>query len=733
MACSPKWIVVAAMAALLGFAGCGPTPPASTDGGTTTRPDAPMVAVRCGSLDDPDGDFISSMDEGTGDVDGDGRTNDQDDDSDGDGLTDAQESGDSDCSTRPVDTDRDMTPDFLDTDANGDGVPDAMQRGTDTDDDGIIDARDPELDGDGIPNVDEVGSDPTMPADTDGDGTPDFRDTDSDGDTIPDGLEGNIDRDGDMVPSFRDLDSDGDGVEDAVEAGDGDLSTPPRACANEIDPATGEVSGDGLADFVDADSDNDGLGDGEEASIGTDPCDADSDDDGTGDLAEGAYERYNCPPGSTGEACGCATSSTCGIPSEYFYVVLPYGGPPQERDLQFGTTIRVADVFFLTDTTGSMGGTLSNVQRTVATAGTGLIDRIGLTIPDAWVGGGQHDDFPFGGYGSTPDEPFILAIGMTPPGRAADVRTAFNGIMLHGGNDGPESQTEGLYQIVTGGGGTWMGSAGFGGGSTYTMRRYVGDCLDTGWGAPCFREAALPIIVHFSDICSHNGPPDDDSASCDPYVGITPAPSTWEDMIRAMNVRGAKYIGINASGGTRCETVVAPGGYSPCWFMKRTAEETGSVDLDSNPLVYNLPNGADISTFSDTVVGAINTVATRVPLDVDTGLRDDPSDARMVDARRFIKRRQPACISTGTVDCWIEPTGVLHAEAVATYDTSTFFGVVPGTLVTFRITFQNDFYEGGTSAEVYIAFIDVRGGGAAVLDTRQVIVVVPANSGGPLG
>ena len=316
---------------------------------------------------------------------------------------------------------------------------------------------------------------------------------------------------------------------------------------------------------------------------------------------------------------------------------------------------------------------------------------------------------------------------MTPPARSAEVQTAFNAIMLHSGGDGPESQTESLYQVITGEGGTWMGAGGFGGLPTYTMRRYAGDCLDTGWGAPCFREAALPIVVLFTDICSHNGPPDEDMGSCDPYTGITPAPVEWSAMIAAMNRRGAKFVGINATGDT-CATVTAPSGYSPCWFLRRTAEETGSIDLDGNALVYDLPSGgASDTAFADTVVNAIETVATRVPLDVDTGLRDDPSDPQMVDARRFIKRRQPACLSDSVETCWIAPEGVAHEDAVAAYDTSTFFGVVPGTLVTFTITFQNDFYPGGPTAELFIAFIDVRGGGAAVLDTRQVFVVVPAN------
>jgi hypothetical protein len=693
------------------------------------------VVVRCSPRDDPDSDSISTMDEGTGDADGDGTPNSQDTDSDGDGQSDADEAGDRDCNSPPVDSDQDGTPDFLDRDANGDGVDDAEQRDEDTDGDGIPDSRDFDVDGDGISNRIEWGDGATA-VDTDGDGTPDLFDRDSDGDTIDDIHEGAIDLDVDGVPSFRDLDSDGDSVPDAVEAGDGLVETPPQVCPAEINPVTGDRQSDGRADFADTDSDNDGLGDGQERAVGTNPCDIDSDGDGLDDLAEGTYERINCPDRTAPGArdCGCATNAGCGIPDEDFYVVLPFGAAPVERDLDFGTTIRVADVFFITDTTGSMGGTLEAVKRTVSTPGTGLIDRIRETIPDAWFGGGQHDDYPFGGYGGTPDEPFILASRMTND--AAAVQTRFNGMMLHGGGDGPESQSEALYQIMTGAGGTWMysGGGGFGGSGTYTMRRYVGDCLDSGWGAPCFRDAALPIVVHFTDICSHNGPPGEDP-SCDPYVGITPEPVVWTDMIAEMNRRGAKFVGINAqSFGSSCASVVGPSGYSPCYFLRRTAEETGSVDLDGTALVYDLPSGgASDAVFVDTIVGAIETVATRVPLDIDTGLRNDRSNVGDVDATRFIKRRQPACRAVPPAErCWEAPPEVSHEDAVAAVDESTFFGVIPGTRVTFRITFQNDFRRGNVTAEVFIAYIDVRTG-SAILDTRQVYVVVPADPNGPLG
>ncbi len=736
-----RWVAALALSALGGatLTGCPESPPS---GASDAGRDGSVIVVRCSALDDPDRDSISNEDEGEGDADGDGIPNYRDPDSDGDGIPDSVEAGDADCTTPPVDTDRDGIPDFLDLDSNGDGIPDSEQATTDLDGDGIPDAIDPDMDGDGISNIIEIGDVPGSPVDTDGDGTPDYRDLDSDNDTILDRHEGAGDIDRDGIPNFRDLDSDGDGIEDAVEAGDGNLDTPPAACPNEVDPTTCNAAGtecevgpDELPDFLDFDSDNDGLGDGEERAIGTDPCNVDSDGDGQSDLAEGAYEQYNCPDHHTGTDCGCATSASCGIPARHFYIVLPYGDPPLQRDLDFGTTIRVADIFFVTDTTGSMGGTVDNVKRTVAGAG-GIIERIADTIPDAWVGGGQHDDMPFGGYGSPPDEPFILAIGMTPPERAADVQRAFNAIGLHGGSDGPESSTQALWQIITGEGNTWTGSD-WSGTSTYTIPAYRDRCLDTGWGAPCFRDGALPIIIHFTDICSHNGPPDEDP-SCDNYTGITPDPATWTATMAELNRRGARYIGVNASGST-CATTTAPDGYTPCWFMRRTANETGTVDLDGNPLVYDLPNSASSTEFADRIVEAIETVATRVALDVDTALRDDPSDGEHVDARRFIQRRTPACNPTAaggtpTDDCWVEPTDVTHEDAIATFDLSTFYGVVPGTRVTFRITFQNNFYQNPDfRTKLFIAFIDVRGGGTAVLDTRQVFIVVPAGSGAILG
>jgi large repetitive protein len=105
------------------------------------------------------------------DTDGDGATNHRDVDSDGDGMNDLVESGG--------------------TDGNGDGRVDSS---TDANHDGLADALETSM----------VGGHSVRPVDTDGDGIPDYLDGDSDADGIADSREGGGDADADGIADFRD-------------------------------------------------------------------------------------------------------------------------------------------------------------------------------------------------------------------------------------------------------------------------------------------------------------------------------------------------------------------------------------------------------------------------------------------------------------------------------------------------------------------------------------------------
>ncbi len=252
---------------------------------------------------DSDGDRLADQFEGSRDQDGDGTPNYLDLDSDGDGILDRIE-GPTACvtctdridnnedglddrsqfSTNPwaVDTDKDGTPDFLETDSDNDGIPDAVEAGSDplnpvdTDKDGTPDFRDLDSDNDSIPDSIEAGSDPAVPVDTDKDGIADFRDLDSDNDGITDTIEAGtdptkpLDTDGDGIFDFRETDSDNDGISDNTEKGP--TSTPV------------DTDRDGLPDYRDIDSDNDGITDNIEKGPTATPVDTDA--DGTPDFRD---------------------------------------------------------------------------------------------------------------------------------------------------------------------------------------------------------------------------------------------------------------------------------------------------------------------------------------------------------------------------------------------------------------------------------------------------------------
>lgn len=654
---------------VLVLASCAPRSSPPADVATDGETDGP---VPCVPAEDVDDDTISNTDEAAylPDFDGDGTPNYEDVDSDADTILDRDEAGDEDCRTPPVDSDGDDLPDFLDTDSDGNGIHDRDEHEGDTDGDGDPDYRDDDDDDDGIADEVEYG-DGDDPVDTDGDTVPDMRDTDSDGDTIEDFAEREYDPDDDGIPAYLDDDSDGDGLLDSEEAGDADPETPPR-----------NTDSDGFADFLDIDSDGDGLADGQEVEAGTDPLIGDTDDDGFDDLAEWAHPTADpTDPGS-------------GIPVDDFYLVLPAQDPAVEEFLDFGTDIQVADIFFLVDTTGSM---YAEIDQIVSRLNDYIIPEIRDRISDAAFGVGQFADFGQDPYGSATDEPYVLRQAMTTDETLA--QAAVEALTESDGGDIPESHVEALYQTVTGDGlGDWID---------------MGGCPD-GVGGACFRPGALPIILLVTDAPMHNGPP---ASAGDDYATISPAPHTWEEMIDALNFLHAKVIGLDSE----------PEGLTYARFdMQRAAFLTGTVDDAGEPLVFDI--GTEGEALGEGVVDAVEVIATRVAFDVDTWVQDHPDgydDIEEVDASCFVKSRVPQ-------PDWVPPAGFTAEEAVSHINATTFFDVMPGTLIKFLVRFRNRVsadeacYEGDRMARVFRATIVVRGDGVTDLDEREVIIIVPA-------
>ncbi len=526
----------------------------------------------------------------------------------------------------------------------------------------------------------------------------DSRDTDRDG--IADVVESSDDRDLDGAPNSRDADADEDGIPDAEEHGSDD------PCLA-VDTDT-----DGTPDFLDLDSDNDGLPDAEERRIGSDPREADSDGDGVTDLGEHAAGTDPLDPTST-------------IPEDDFFVVLPYEGDAQVRPLRFGTDIEVADVFFLVDMTGSMGSERTNlIQGLVDT----IVPGIQAEVDNAWFGVGGFDDYPENGYGGGNDLPFYLLLQMSPPDEdlgawsipasardcprnpltrdigeitgapnsRPDILDAVEGLPCHGGSDGPESYVPALWATATGMGLSWP--SGRVPDQECTPRL---DMPGVPRGYPCFRAGALPIVLLFGDNSFHNGPMGED-----PYAGFS-TPS-YAAAVTALRDIGARVIGV-WSGGSFSRDGRA--------HFEAVARDTGAVRADGTPLVFDI--GSDGGGLSSAIVDAVATLVSDVPQDVSTRLENGAGNPDAFDATQFIQSVVP--VEGYTPDG--TPGGYERKDA------TSFYEVIPGTQVEFRVTFQNLVRAPRETAEVFRARIVVVGNGVADLDARNVYIIVPPEGG----
>ena len=509
---------------------------------------------------------------------------------------------------------------------------------------------------------------------------------DADGDGIADWRDGTSDFDMDGTPNDHDLDSDGDTIPDMAEHGTRDHC------------AAADCDHDGAANFLDLDSDNDGIPDAQEVVNGTDPCNTDTDGDGFSDLAENAAGTNPLDPHSV-------------IPATDFFVVLPYQGPHVLKTLNFDTTLRVADVYFLIDATGSMGVAIENVRDSLTT----IASRLHTVIADVQMGVGYIEDFPFraGGpfgptfYGSPSDVAYHNQQDITPDlslvHSALASLVASPGTAIGDGGDGPEAQVEGLYQTVTGEGGAWTFEATTPA-RTWTLDRRqcpaVPDERGRRFGYPCFRPGALPIVVMVTDIEWHDGNTD---GLRWPYSRILPDPHHLPGAAAAFSAIGARFVGVPIAGST---------GMSFPTDHDAMATMTGSVDGSGNPLVFPAPAG----NVSDQVVMAIQTLAAHTPMDVTTENDDWQPNPDGVDATRFIK-------SVTAIDG--QPgmsVGFDH------HDLTTFYRVVPGTTLRFDVDFWNDFRMQGPTAQVFRAIIAVIGNRSARLDERRVYIIVPPSN-----
>lgn len=183
------------------------------------------------------------------------------------------------------------------------------------------------------------------------------------------------------------------------------------------------------------------------------------------------------------------------------------------------TTSR-ADVFFLVDTSGSMGGIINSVKNNASSilgSTTGFGDV-------AW-GVGSYEDYPRSPWGSSGDEPWRLNQAITTS--SADVQAGINALVLGGGNDTPESNLHALSQAAA----------------------------EAGW-----RAGAQKFVVWFGDARGHD--PETTSGYPGPTLTQTIDTLTGE-MITVIGVNsGSSSGGLNSNGQAIAITDATGGSYN---------------------------------------------------------------------------------------------------------------------------------------------------------------------------
>lgn len=540
---------------------------------------------------------------------------------------------------------------------------------------------------------------------------------DSDGDGLSDQVEGapRTDTDGDGTPDYMDTDSDGDGFSDADEARRAypNFASMPREVTCGTSGDNCDAPDDVLPNYRDTDSDNDGLTDHEELTLGTNPCAADTDGDGATDLIESA-------------AMSNANDGMSRPPENSLYVVLPYYPPPmmgprEHREFSFATRIRAADVFFLVDNSASMEPIINNLRTNLSTTIVPMIQR---AIPDIRVGVGSFDSMPDGrgGDAGRPGDYTLwirqaISPDVSASQRALNTMNTINhdtgGAFV--GGDTPECQTEAAFEVIDG--------AGSRGHETDPEARIsVRNALDprgNGWvprvdpvtdcgsrpgaeryGWACFNEGRVPIIVLASDATWYDG-----------CAGGSPRSlygHNCDQLVTALNTRGGFFVGIDVGrvGSTQANSLIV-------------AQRTRTTDGSGMPVAFD--TRGNVAAAASQIVDAITRLAGQSRQDITTRVRPDAM------AMGLPMGRTTADFIKSVVPLRGEPE---PPDGYERRDMTTFYNVAPSTRVIFNTEFYNDFMEGGATARLFHATIEVLGRANAVVDSRPVFIVVPARGAG---
>lgn len=198
-------------------------------------------------------------------------------------------------------------------------------------------------------------------------------------------------------------------------------------------------------------------------------------------------------------AVGASVAAGSGVdPSSYSTALLPGSSVTITKTVHTPTIPSNPDIVFLSDTTGSMGAAIANVQTNVGS----IMNDVNAAQPPGAIAQFSAADYRDGDPIFCPGDAYAFNLGQALTTSLSDVQNAVNAWFATGGCDTPESQVNALYTLAT------SGSVGFRSGSTR-------------------------IVVWFGDASGH-----------DPALGVTLA-----DAINALVAANIQVIAVPVDSG----------------------------------------------------------------------------------------------------------------------------------------------------------------------------------------
>jgi hypothetical protein len=381
-----------------------------------------------------------------------------------------------------------------------------------------------------------------------------------------------------------------------------------------------------------------------------------------------------------------------------FFFLEPYlGSPSPDRDvLKFGTNIKQVDVAFSFDTTGSMGGSITNLKTNLSTT---VMPALLKAIPSVGLGVVDFKDI-----GDT----WTVKVTQLITTDLAKAQAAANALAAGGGGDEPEADIQSMYHILTGE-------------AVSALAKHT-PAAGT-FGGVDFRPGSLPVVVNVTDAHWHDPSGSVTSASLTAAFGK--ANAKFVQITVNYGISDMENLANNMSDATKSS--VPPSAFGAgCAAGQCCSGEGGAARAPTGPggtCRLNFLAKSDGSGVGAGIVAAIQAISVGSQFDVTAVASNDPTNADGVDATKFIKALRAMDEGDAAQGCPAHAAKDTNADGIK----DTFIAVVVGTPVCFEILPKmNETVPPKSVAQFFNAFIDVLGmPGSVKLDKRTVLFEVP--------